>query len=257
VPIVPGLRRSVEDEAKAERSRRQIGYPIKIKAAARRRRARHAHRAQRAVAHDRFPLARSEAQAAFGDGHGVLREVRREPASHRSADPGDKHGKVLHLGERDCSIQRRHQKLIEESPSPALTPELRDRICRAAVKVAMAANYTNAGTVEFLLARDGSFYFIEVNARIQVEHTVTELVTGLDLIQQQLLIASGERLAFASRTSSRAGHAIECRINAEDPEKDFQPSPGRSSSSCRRADRVCASTATATVVTAFRRTTTR
>ena len=174
-----------------------------------------------------FHAASSEAEAAFGDGTVYLEKLVENPRHVEVQILADRHGNVVHLYERDCSIQRRHQKLIEESPSPALSPEMRQQMCAAAVRVARAANYTNAGTVEFLLARDGSFYFIEVNARIQVEHTVTELVTGIDLIQQQILVASGERLAFSQADVQPRGAAIECRINAEDPERDFLPSPGR------------------------------
>jgi acetyl-CoA carboxylase biotin carboxylase subunit len=139
---------------------------------------------------------------------------------------GDNHGNIIHLGERDCSIQRRHQKLIEESPSPALTPKLRAKMAAAAIRMAKASNYVNAGTVEFLLDKSNNFYFIEVNSRIQVEHTVTELVTGVDLIQEQLRIAAGEPLRYRQKDIQVRGHAIECRINAEDPARDFQPSPG-------------------------------
>jgi acetyl-CoA carboxylase biotin carboxylase subunit len=139
---------------------------------------------------------------------------------------GDRHGNLVHLGERDCTIQRRHQKLVEESPSPSITPETRAAMGAAAVRVAKAAGYHNAGTVEFLVDRKGDFYFIEVNARVQVEHCVTELVTGIDIIRQQILVAAGEKLPFSQADVRSSGHAIECRINAEDPDKDFQPCPG-------------------------------
>ena len=138
----------------------------------------------------------------------------------------DHYGNVVHLGERDCSIQRNHQKLIEESPSPALSEELRSKMGQAAVKAAKAAGYTNAGTIEFLLEKDGSFYFMEMNTRIQVEHPVTECVTGIDLIKAQIRIASGEKLMFTQEDIHITGHAIECRINAENPGKNFRPSPG-------------------------------
>ncbi|MBC8451559.1 MAG: acetyl-CoA carboxylase biotin carboxylase subunit, partial [Planctomycetes bacterium] len=140
---------------------------------------------------------------------------------------GDRRGNIVHLGERDCSVRRRHQKLVEESPSPSVTPQLREEMGRAAVAIARESKYHNAGTVEFLLDHDNNFFFIEVNARIQVEHTVTEMVTGVDLIQAQLKIASGEPLELRQEDVRLVGHAIECRINAEDPDRDFQPSPGR------------------------------
>jgi acetyl-CoA carboxylase biotin carboxylase subunit len=227
VPVVPGSDGSVEDEQRALSIAREIGYPIMIKAAAGGggRGMRIARNEPSLVAG--FHAAKSEAEAAFGDGTVYLEKFVENPRHIEVQILADRHGRVLHLGERDCSIQRRHQKLVEESPSPALTPDLRAAICAAAVQVARAANYSNAGTVEFLLGRDGSFYFIEVNARIQVEHTVTELVTGLDLIQQQIRIASGERLGFDQGDVVARGHAIECRINAEDPDRDFQPSPGK------------------------------
>jgi len=173
-----------------------------------------------------FHAARSEAEAAFGDGTVYLEKFIENPRHVEFQVLGDRHGKILHLYERDCSIQRRHQKLVEESPSPNLTPALRERMGAAAVRVARAASYHNAGTVEFLLDRAGNFYFIEVNARIQVEHTVTEMVTGLDLIELQLRMAAGEPLGFSQEDVRQNGHALECRINAEDPERDFQPSPG-------------------------------
>jgi acetyl-CoA carboxylase biotin carboxylase subunit len=227
VPVVPGSDGAVEEEKRALDVAQSIGYPVIIKAAAGGggRGMRVARNEPSLVAG--FHAARSEAEAAFGDGTVYLEKFVENPRHIEVQILADRHGKILHLGERDCSIQRRHQKLIEESPSPALTPDLRASICAAAVRVAEAANYTNAGTVEFLLGRDGSFYFIEVNARIQVEHTVTELVTGLDLIQQQILIASGEKLTLNQEDVQFRGHALECRINAEDPDRDFQPSPGR------------------------------
>jgi len=227
VPIVPGSDGPVEDEQKAMAVAQQIGFPVMIKAASG-----GGGRGMRIARNEPslvtgYHAAKSEAQAAFGDGTVYLEKFVENPRHIEVQILADKHGNIVHLGERDCSIQRRHQKLVEESPSPSLTPELRARICESAVKVARHANYTNAGTVEFLLARDGSYYFIEVNARIQVEHPVTELVTGIDLIQQQLRIAAGEKLGFAQKDIEFRGHAIECRINAEDPEKDFQPSPGK------------------------------
>ncbi len=138
----------------------------------------------------------------------------------------DNHGNVVHLWERDCSTQRRHQKLIEESPAPSLPPETRNAMCEAAVRLVKAANYTNAGTVEFIIDRPGNFYFIEMNARIQVEHPVTEMVTGIDLIKAQILVASGEAMPFEQQEIPQHGVAIECRINAEDPDKGFRPNPG-------------------------------
>jgi acetyl-CoA carboxylase biotin carboxylase subunit len=217
----------VEDEQKAITVAQKIGYPIMIKAAAG-----GGGRGMRIARNEPslvtgFHAARSEAQAAFGDGTVYLEKFVENPRHIEVQILADKHGNVVHLGERDCSIQRRHQKLVEESPSPSLTPELRAKICASAVKVARQANYTNAGTVEFLLGRDGHYYFIEVNARIQVEHPVTELVTGIDLIQQQIRVAAGEKLGFTQEDIRFQGHAIECRINAEDPDRDFQPSPGK------------------------------
>ena len=227
VPVVPGSDGSVDDEKRALSVAQKIGYPIMIKAAAGGggRGMRIARNEMSLIAG--FHAARAEAEAAFGDGTVYLEKFVENPRHIEVQILADKHGKIVHLGERDCSIQRRHQTLIEESPSPSLTPELRERICQSAVRVAQEAGYTNAGTVEFLLGRDGNFYFIEVNARIQVEHTVTELVTGIDLVQQQLRVAAGEHLSFDQKDIQFRGHEQECLINAEDPDKYFQPSPGK------------------------------
>ncbi len=227
VPVVPGSDGPVTSEEQAKEEARKIGYPVMIKAASG-----GGGRGMR-VAHNEPSLlsgmrsAQAEAAAAFGDDT-VYFEKFIESGRHVEVQIlADGNGEVLHLGERDCSVQRRHQKLIEESPSPTLTPKQRKGMCAAAVRLAKASNYKNAGTVEFILDQDGSFYFIEVNARIQVEHTVTELVTGVDLIAAQLRIASGESLWIKQRDIRNQGHAIECRINAENPAKGFMPSPGR------------------------------
>ena len=173
-----------------------------------------------------FQEARAEAVACFGDGELYLEKLVLSPRHIEFQIMADQHGHVVHLGERDCSIQRRRQKLVEESPSKALTPALREEMGRAARTAAQAAGYVGAGTVEFVLSPDGQFYFIEMNTRIQVEHPVTELVTGVDLVKEQLRVASGLPLSFTQDALKVSGHAIECRINAEDPERDFLPCPG-------------------------------
>ncbi len=226
VPVVPGSDGPVEDEEEAMRVARDIGFPVMIKASAG-----GGGRGMRVASNDpslinAFHAARSEAEAAFNDSTVYLEKFVENPRHVEIQVLGDRFGKVVHLGERDCSVQRRHQKLIEESPSPALGQKQREAMGKAAVAICKEANYHNAGTVEFLLDRNGDFYFIEVNARIQVEHSVTELVTGIDLIHQQLLLAGGEPLSFSQDDIRTDGHAIECRINAEDPSRDFQPSPG-------------------------------
>ncbi len=226
VPICPGSDGHVDDEETAIRVASEIGYPVIVKASAG-----GGGRGMRIARNEPslvsgFHAARTEAGAAFGDASVYIEKFVENPRHIEVQVLADKHGNTIHLGERDCSIQRRHQKLIEESPSPSLKPSQRKKVGEAAVRMVKAAGYQNAGTVEFVLDRSGAFYFIEVNARIQVEHTVTEMVTGVDLIQQQLKVASGEKLAISQRDIQSRGHVIECRINAEDPERDFQPSPG-------------------------------
>lgn len=227
VPTVPGTEGEIADPDEALMAARDIGFPIMIKATAG-----GGGKGMR-VAQDEetfqklFQQARNEAQAAFGDPGVYLEKFVSRPRHVEIQVFGDKFGRVMHLGERDCSIQRRHQKLIEESPSPALTPELREEMGNAAVKAAQAIDYVGAGTVEFLLDEKGEFYFIEMNTRIQVEHCVTEVVTGLDLLKEQIRVAAGEPLSFPDGDIPLRGHAIEFRINAEDPDRNFAPSPGQ------------------------------
>lgn len=225
-PVVPGSDGPVENEATALRVAKEIGYPVMIKASSG-----GGGRGMRIARNDPslingFHAAGAEAEAAFGDKTVYLEKFVENPRHVEIQIMGDRYGNLVHLGERDCSVQRRHQKLIEESPSPNVSPEMREEMGRAALAIAREAGYHNAGTVEFLLDKSGNFYFIEVNARIQVEHTVTEMVTGLDLIQMQIRMAAGERLTLKQEDIQFRGHVIECRINAEDPDKDFQPSPG-------------------------------
>jgi acetyl-CoA carboxylase, biotin carboxylase subunit len=226
VPTVPGSDGAIDDEKVAMKIAAQIGYPVIIKAAAG-----GGGRGMR-VAHNDVSLraglkqAQAEAENAFKDST-VYIEKFVEFGRHVEVQIlGDNHGNIVHLWERDCSMQRRHQKLVEESPSPVLKQETREKLCEAAVRLAKAAGYVNAGTVEFLVDADGSFYLLEVNARIQVEHPVTEQVTGIDLIKEQIRIASGLPMSFKQKDVVQSGHAIECRINAEDPQRNFAPSPG-------------------------------
>ncbi len=224
VPLVPGSDAAVEP-AEARSVADELGYPVLLKASAG-----GGGKGMRIVESEdelegEFQTAAAEAQAAFGDASLYVEKLVR-PARHVEIQVlADSHGGVLTLGERECSIQRRHQKLIEESPSPALTPETREAMEAAAERAARTIGYRNAGTFEFLLGPDQSFYFIELNARLQVEHPVSELVTGIDLVREQLRVAAGERLPATGR-ASRRGHAIEIRINAEDPARDFAPAPG-------------------------------
>jgi acetyl-CoA carboxylase biotin carboxylase subunit len=226
VPVVPGTPGPVEDPDEAMEFARSIGFPVIIKAAAG-----GGGKGMR-VANDpddfirAFQLARSEALSAFGSGDVYVEKYLARPRHVEFQILGDKFGNVIHLGERDCSVQRRHQKLIEEAPSPAVTPELREAMGEAAIRGAKAINYVGAGTIEMLLDEDCSFYFMEMNTRIQVEHPVTEMLTGVDLVKEQIRVAAGEPLSVTELPPLR-GHVIEARVNAEDPARNFQPSPGR------------------------------
>ncbi len=227
VPVVPGGRDPLADLESAHTAAAAIGYPVMLKAAAG-----GGGKGMRAVAGDgelagAFRAARSEALASFGDDAVYLEKLIDRPRHVEIQVLGDEYGKVVSLGERECSLQRRHQKVVEESPSPAVGPELRRAMGDAAVAAASAVGYANAGTCEFLLAANGEFYFLEMNTRLQVEHPVTELVTGLDLVVAQIRIAEGEPLPVALESLSPRGHAIEVRLYAEDPYQRFAPSPGR------------------------------
>jgi acetyl-CoA carboxylase, biotin carboxylase subunit len=226
VPTVPGSDGPVESETEAVKIARKIGYPVIIKAVAG-----GGGRGMRIAHNDvsfakEYHVARNEAEKAFGNGAVYIERYIQSPRHIEFQILADSHGKVLHLGERDCSVQRRHQKLIEEAPSPFLNPDLRKKMGKAAVRAAESAEYQNAGTIEFLVDPKGNFYFIEMNTRIQVEHPVTEEVTGIDLIKQQIRIANGEKLDLDQGDITWTKHAIECRINAEDPSRNFAPSPG-------------------------------
>lgn len=227
VPVVPGSDGLVPDAAAAREIADRIGYPVLIKATAG-----GGGRGMRRVyapeeLENAFATASAEAQSCFGDGSVYVEKLILDPKHIEFQILADKQGHVVHLGERDCSVQRRNQKMIEESPSRALTPELREKMGQAAVLAAKAAGYHSAGTIEFVLDKDGNFYFIEMNTRIQVEHPVTEFVTGLDLMREQLRIAAGLPLSVGQEEVRLSGCAMECRINAEDPREGFRPSPGR------------------------------
>jgi acetyl-CoA carboxylase biotin carboxylase subunit len=226
VPTVPGSEGLVEGEADALSLAHKLGFPVLIKASAG-----GGGRGMRVALNDlalkaAIQQAQAEAEAAFGNADIYLEKYVEHPRHVEVQVLADTHGNAVHLWERDCSMQRRHQKLVEESPAPRLDPKTRTAMCDAAVRLVRAANYTNAGTVEFIVDPSGEFYFIEMNARIQVEHPVTELITGIDLIKAQILVAAGEKLPFRQEDIVQRGAAIECRINAEDPEKKFRPTPG-------------------------------
>ena len=227
VPTIPGSDGLLKNEKEAAAVARSIGYPVMIKATAG-----GGGRGMRLVREENdlvklFLAAQGEADAAFGNPGLYLEKFIERPRHIEFQILADSYGNVIHLGERDCSIQRRHQKLLEEAPSPALTPELRETMGTAAVMAAKSINYVGAGTVEFLLSQTGEFYFMEMNTRIQVEHPVTEMIAGLDLIAEQIQVAQGEKLQLTQEQVKLQGHAIECRINAEDPDRDFRPAPGR------------------------------
>jgi len=227
VPTVPGSPGTIVDEDAAVSIAREIGFPVIIKAAA----GGGGKGMRVALDEESFPghfnMAQNEARSAFGDPSVYIEKFLVRPRHIEIQVIGDQYGRIVSLGERECSIQRRHQKLIEESPSPALTQDIRARMSEAAVKGCEAIGYVSAGTIEFLLDQDGSFYFMEMNTRIQVEHPVTELVTGIDLVKEQIRVAAGEHLSIPPEGFGEfRGHAIECRINAEDPARNFAPSPG-------------------------------
>ncbi len=227
VPVIPGSEGVVETLEKAREIANEIGYPIMLKATAG-----GGGKGMRLVHNDdelenAWQTARAEAEAAFGNPSLYTEKFIEKPRHIEIQILADKYGKVIHLGERDCSIQRRHQKLIEESPSPIVTPELREAMGQAAIKGAKSVKYINAGTIEFLVDKDGKFYFMEMNTRIQVEHPVTEMVYGVDIVKEQIKIAAGEKLDLKQGQLKPNGHAIECRINAEDPFNNFRPSPGK------------------------------
>ncbi len=227
LPTIPGSKDVLVDVDEALSLAKEIGYPVIIKASAG-----GGGRGMRVALDDKslrngFMIAQAEAEAAFGNGAVYLEKYIVKPRHIEFQLLGDQHGHVIHLGERECSVQRNNQKLIEESPSAAVTPEMRARIGAMAVKGASSIGYHSAGTIEFLMDVDGSFYFMEMNTRIQVEHPVTEEVTGLDLMKEQIKVAAGEKLPLTQDEVELRGHAIECRINAEDPSHNFRPTPGR------------------------------
>jgi acetyl-CoA carboxylase biotin carboxylase subunit len=226
VPTVPGSEGLIETEAQAVQLAKELGFPVLIKASAG-----GGGRGMRVAVNElalksALQQAQAEAEAAFGNAEIYLEKYVEHPRHVEVQVLADLHGNAVHLWERDCTMQRRHQKLIEESPAPQLDPKTRTAMCESAVRIVKAANYTNAGTVEFIVDRHGNYYFIEMNARIQVEHPVTELCTGIDLIKAQIAVASGEPLPFRQEDIKHHGVAIECRINAEDPDKNFRPTPG-------------------------------
>jgi acetyl-CoA carboxylase biotin carboxylase subunit len=227
VPFVPGTSRGLQSPEEAEQVAARIGYPVMLKAAAggggKGMRLVHVPEELKSA----LEAARSEAERSFGDSEVYLEKAIVNPRHIEMQVLADEHGNTVYLGERECSLQRRHQKVLEEAPSPVVDADMRRRMGEVAVRVAQAANYTNAGTVEFLVDEQKNFYFLEMNTRLQVEHPVTELITALDLVQLQIRIAAGERLPFRQDDVSIRGHAIECRIYAEDPDDNYFPSPGK------------------------------
>lgn len=227
VPVVPGTREAITDEARAEKTALEVGLPVMIKASAG-----GGGKGMRMVKNkenlrEGIRAARSEALAAFGNDSVYIEKYVEDPHHIEFQVLADKHGNAIHLCERECSVQRRHQKVIEETPSPFITDELREKMGKAAVAAALAVNYEGAGTIEFLVDKNRNYYFLEMNTRLQVEHPITERVVGVDLVREQILIASGEKLSHTQEDIRQTGHAIECRIYAEDPDKNFMPSPGK------------------------------
>lgn len=227
VPTVPGTVGLVDDVNDIKPWIEKVGYPVIVKATAG-----GGGRGMRIVRHEgeleeMYNLARSEASCAFGNCGVYVEKYLENPRHIEVQIIADQYGNVVHLGERDCSIQRRHQKLLEEAPSPVITPEVRDKMGQAAINAAKGINYEGAGTIEFLLDNKNNFYFMEMNTRIQVEHPVTEMIFSVDLLKEQIRVAAGERLSFSQDDMQIHGHAIECRINAEDADKNFMPCPGK------------------------------
>lgn len=227
VPVVPGSEGTIDTAQDARVLAKRIGYPVILKAVSG-----GGGRGMRIVWNESeiemaFNTASNEALSAFGDGSMYLEKYIVEPRHIEFQILGDAYGNVVHLGERDCSLQRRHQKVIEEAPSPCISPALRKKMGEAAIRAAKAVKYENAGTIEFIVDKDRNFFFIEMNTRIQVEHPVTEMITGIDLIREQIRIASGKRLQFTNKDIQIKGHAIECRINAENPKLNFRPCAGK------------------------------
>ncbi|MDP3919375.1 MAG: acetyl-CoA carboxylase biotin carboxylase subunit [Candidatus Omnitrophota bacterium] len=227
VPIIPGSKGTVKDQEEALRMAKKIGYPIMCKAVAGGggKGIREAHNDGKLIS--AFLTAQAEGEASFGNREVYIEKLIKEPRHVEVQIMADSRGNIIHMGERDCSIQRRHQKLIEECPAPGFNLKLRRKIGEAAIKAAKAFKYENAGTVEFLVDADQNFYFMEMNTRLQVEHPVTELVTGIDIVKEQIAIAAGEKLSVTQDKVQFRGHAMECRINAEDPDNQFMPCPGK------------------------------
>lgn len=227
VPIVPGSKGAIKDEKQLLKVAKEIGYPVMVKASAG-----GGGRGIRVVYEEKdlikdYENAKAEAEASFGDGTIYVEKFIEKPRHVEIQILGDNYGNVVYLGERDCSMQRRNQKVLEEAPCPIMTKELREKMGETAVRAAKTVKYNSAGTIEFLLDKNMDFYFMEMNTRIQVEHPITEMVTGVDLIKEQIKIAAGEPLSFSQEDIEIKGHAIECRINAEDTSRNFMPSPGK------------------------------
>ena len=227
VPIIPGSKGVISSQEEALTLAKKFGYPVVVKASAGGggKGIKVAHNDGKLIS--AFLNAQAEAEAAFGNREVYIEKYIREPRHIEVQIIADSFGNIVHLGERDCSVQRNHQKLIEESPAPGVSTSLRRKIGEAAIRASRAFKYENAGTIEFLLDAEGEFYFMEMNTRLQVEHPVTEYVTGLDLVKEQIRVAAGHKLGFTQDDIKFEGHAIECRINAEDPDRNFMPSPGR------------------------------